>query len=453
MTNSISRSTEIYDVIGVGIGPFNLGMAALLEPVTDVKALFLEQKAEFDWHPGMMINGTTLQVPFLADLVSMADVSSSYSFLRYLQEHNRLYQFYFFEKFHIPRKEYNHYCRWVSNQLASCRFGMEVQSVSPYVTSTGVRLFEVTAWNFETGTEDVYLTKHLAIGIGSVPSVPKPFEDALGKTVFHTADYMHKKSICREARSVAVIGSGQSAAEVFLDVAKQQEEDRFSVHWFTRSKGFFPMEYSKLGLEYFSPDYTNFFYELPQEKKDALLQEQDLLYKGISADTIAEIYDYLYERSACNETPDIELQAMTEMAGIEKVEDTWKLYGWQNVKEEKFEVEADVVILATGYREAIPRFLSAMKEFIAWDEKGRYQVTKDYCLKTHLEGSQELFIQNGEMHTHGVGAPDLGLGAYRNSVIINQLAGREVYSVSTDTVFQTFGQGSSSKKRITVPSY
>ena len=70
----------IYDIIGVGIGPFNLGLAALLEPVAEINALFLEQKTQFHWHPGLLIEGTTIQVPFLADLVTMADPSSRFSF-------------------------------------------------------------------------------------------------------------------------------------------------------------------------------------------------------------------------------------------------------------------------------------------------------------------------------------------------------------------------------------
>jgi lysine N6-hydroxylase len=93
---------------------------------------------------------------------------------------------------------------------------------------------------------------------------------------------MERKDELLEAGSITVIGSGQSAAEVFYDLAHCQDNDSYSLNWFTRSKGFFPMEYSKLGLEYFSPDYTNFFYQLPQSKKDELLQKQDLLYKGIS---------------------------------------------------------------------------------------------------------------------------------------------------------------------------
>lgn len=128
--NSTKRPNDVYDVIGVGIGPFNLGLAALADSVPEINALFFERNESFNWHPGMLIEGTTLQVPFLADLVSMADVTSKYSFLNYLQQHNRLYSFYFLEDFHIPRQEYNHYCRWVAEQLDPCRFGMNVESIS-----------------------------------------------------------------------------------------------------------------------------------------------------------------------------------------------------------------------------------------------------------------------------------------------------------------------------------
>ena len=43
---------------------------------------------------GMMLEGTHLQVPFLADLVTLADPTSPYSFLNYLKEKGRLYPFY-----------------------------------------------------------------------------------------------------------------------------------------------------------------------------------------------------------------------------------------------------------------------------------------------------------------------------------------------------------------------
>ncbi|RSL29722.1 lysine 6-monooxygenase [Salibacterium salarium] len=439
MIDSTNHSNPIYDVIGIGIGPFNLGLAALLDSVSEVQSLFLEKEKEFNWHPDMLIEGTTLQVPFLADLVSMVDVKSSYSFLNYLQEHNRLYHFYFLEKFHIPRKEYNHYCRWVSEQLKPCRFGMNVQKVNPIEQQSGQIIYEVTAWNEQTEAFEQYLTKHIVIGIGSIPSVPEHLKDHLGSSVFHTADYLSNIETCREANSIAVIGSGQSAAEVFIDIAKNQQDRDVSLQWYTRSKGFFPMEYSKLGLEYFSPEYIDFFYELPQIKKDKLLKDQDLLYKGISADTIGEIYDYLYESSIGNEYPDIHLQAMTEIINLEKKEDSVRLVGYHHVNEEYFEVEADLIVLGTGYKSKLPDFLNDMKEWMDLDDYGRHKVKKGYGLEIDLSTDSEIFVQNGEFHTHGVGAPDLGLGAHRNAVIINQIAGRDVYPLHSKHVFQTFG--------------
>ena len=54
----------IYDLVGIGIGPFNLSLAALSDQ-TMLKTLFIEQKQKFDWHPGLLIESTTLQVPFM----------------------------------------------------------------------------------------------------------------------------------------------------------------------------------------------------------------------------------------------------------------------------------------------------------------------------------------------------------------------------------------------------
>jgi lysine N6-hydroxylase len=429
---------KVYDVIGVGIGPFNLGLAAMLDETGGKEALFFEKKEEFNWHEGMLIEGTSLQVPFFADLISMANVKSKYTFLNYLQEHNRLYHFYFLEDFHIPRAEYNHYCRWVADQLTTCRFGTVVQQIVPVEIENGT-LYKVSVTSIGSDETQTFYTKHLAVGIGTSPSVPSHLETKLGDDVIHSAHYMQRKEDLQAARSITVIGSGQSAAEIFYDLAQNQDGASYSLNWFTRSKGFFPMEYSKLGLEYFSPDYTDFFYQLPQSKKDELLQKQDLLYKGISMETISDIYGLLYEKTAGQKKADIHLQAMTELVHLEKQGGSYVLSLRHNVTGEVFELESDAIILGTGYVPSFPHFLIGMQEKIEWDKKDRYQITRDYRLQTIGLDHNCIFIQNGELHTHGVGAPDLGLGPYRNAVIINQLYGQAIYPVSHKNVFQTFG--------------
>ncbi|MBD1380563.1 lysine N(6)-hydroxylase/L-ornithine N(5)-oxygenase family protein [Metabacillus arenae] len=430
---------EIYDVIGIGLGPFNLGLAALLEPVAEIKGLFFERNQQFNWHPGVMIDGTTLQVPFMADLVTMADATSKYSYLSYLQEHQRLYHYYFLENFHIHRKEYNHYCQWAAGKLNSCRFGMNVRHVS-LTEQAGRPLYELEVWNEKSGQLEIYFTKHLVIGIGTTPVIPEHLAEHVDESFFHSSQYMNHKQRILSSNSITVVGSGQSAAEVFQDLLKEQELRGYSLNWLTRSKGFFPMEYSKLGLEYFSPDYIEFFYSLSQQKKDELLPKQDLLYKGISAATIAEIYDELYRRTIANESIDIRLQAMTEVCEARKDSGIWNLTCKNWVSGEMNAQSSEVVIFGTGYKQTEPFFLNGITHFIQRDDKERLVIDRHYALKQTSYTENQIFIQNGELHSHGVGAPDLGLGAYRNSVIINQLAGREVYPVQQKNVFQTFSQ-------------
>ena len=50
-----------------------------------------------------------------------------------------------------------------------------------------------------------------------------------------------------------------------------------------------------------------------------------------------------------------------------------------------------------------------------------------------------MFVQNGEEHTHGFVAPDLGMGALRNSTILAAVLGREVHPVEKRIAFQEFG--------------
>ncbi|MFC7439650.1 lysine N(6)-hydroxylase/L-ornithine N(5)-oxygenase family protein [Laceyella putida] len=433
---------SLLDLVGVGIGPFNLGLAAMLTKVPGIKALFFEQKPQFDWHPGLLLEGTTLQVPFFADLVTMADPTSPYTFLNYLKKHNRLYHFYFLERFHIPRREYNHYCQWVAGQLAHCRFGQRVTHVE-WVKEDKQDYFriEVTEVNSDTTVE--YRAKHLVLGVGSTPHLHPNFKDLPSDDVFHSAKFLHRRDRCRKADSITVIGSGQSAAEVFYSLLQEQNEVGYRLDWFTRSSGFFPMEYSKLGLEHFSPDYTEYFHSLPQEKRDSRIQKQDLLYKGISARTIADIYDLLYERTTCGQQIPVRLLSQTEVQQLERRDQegkqTYRLTCLHKEQEKRFAHESEVVIFATGYQHNIPGCISGLKSLIRWDAENRYFVKRDYRLALNEQTDCAIYVQNGELHTHGIGAPDLGLGAYRNSVIINALSNQNIYPVSNRNVFQQFG--------------
>ena len=423
----------MLDFIGIGLGPFNLSLASLLQNKSSLDYVFFEQKAQFDWHAGMQLPNTVLQVPFMADLVSMVDPTSPFSFLNYLRHQQRLYKFYFLEQPHIPRCEYNHYCQWVAEQLDCIEYQSQVLKIEPQTIG-----FKVVVES--NGVQQSYLCRHLVIGSGNVPYLPEclaKIQKVCPQQCLHSAQYMTHTHVDLHG-DVVVLGSGQSAAEVFIDLFDEQQDTvnhQFDLHWLTRSQGFFPMEYAPLGLEHFSPDYAQHFYDLSAQQKEQQLKQQALLYKGISAKTIREIYQRLYHCSIAGQSLQTHLHSQCDLKDAE-VLDTQKirLHFQHRATSQAFQLDCDFLVAATGYRTPDFEFMQLLKPHIEFDQNQRWKITADYRVVHQLNGN--IFVQNQEMHSHGVGTPDLGLGAFRAATIINQLVDTPIYELAQQA--QTF---------------
>jgi lysine N6-hydroxylase len=427
------ENQKIYDVIGIGIGPFNLGLAALLEPVQEISALFLDQSEGFDWHPGLMLDKATLQVPFLADLVTMADPTSRFSFLNFLKYTNRLYKFFIREDFFILRKEYNVYCKWVVNQLPNCLYNKYVETITFDKTNA---IYQIKVMNKHSQKVEIHWAKKIVLGTGTQPHYPDFMKDKKYSNVIHTSDYIKYKSIILNCKSVSIIGSGQSAAEIFQDLMPESQNGLY-MSWFTRPDRFFPMEYSKLTLELTSPEYVDYFYGMSTEKRKATLGKQSPLYKGINFDLINGIFDSMYEMSVDDTPLNMQLRPNCQLDDIHEKEGDaiYSLAFTQVQKEQSFTHRSDFVILATGYKYKTPAFIEGIKDRISITDEGLYDVARNYSID---KNGEEIFIQNGELHTHGFVTPDLGMGAYRNATIINAIAEKEVYKVESRIAFQQF---------------
>lgn len=419
--------SEIHDFVAVGLGPFNLGLACLAEPLGELSGVFLERKPAFDWHPGMMLPGSTLQTPFLADLVSLADPTSPYSFLNYLKESGRLYSFYIRESFFPLRREYVDYCRWAAARLSSVRFGHTVTSVS---FTDGV--YTVTA--VADGVSKEFRGRRLVLGIGTPPYVPDACRNLDGEIV-HSSAYLSRRDALRAKRSITVLGSGQSAAEIFHDLLADRGD--YELSWITRSPRFFPLEYTKLTLEMTSPEYTDYFHALAPNVRDRLNSTQKQLYKGINSDLINDIFDLLYQKSF-DGGPRTRLLTNTALhrATFQAEADTLTLGLRQEEQGADFTLDTQGLVLATGYRSETPAFLTPLADVLARDDAGRLAVRRDYRVDTT---GAAVYVQNAELHTHGFVAPDLGMGAYRNSCILRDMLGREAYPVEKAIAFQEFG--------------
>ncbi|MEU4565613.1 lysine N(6)-hydroxylase/L-ornithine N(5)-oxygenase family protein [Micromonospora sp. NPDC023956] len=420
-----------HDFIAIGLGPYNLGLACLTEPIADLDGVFLEARPDFDWHPGMLLESTRLQTPFIADLVTLADPTSPYSFLNYLKESGRLYPFYIRESFFPLRREYNDYCRWAAGKLSSLRFGQQVTSVE--YADGGYTVHVTVAATGETVT---YRGRHLVLGTGTPPYLP-PACAELGGDMIHNAHYLEYRDALRAKRSITVVGSGQSAAEIYHDLLGDLDRHDYQLNWVTRSPRFFPLEYTKLTLEMTSPDYVDYFHALPEPTRYRLESDQKNLFKGINSDLINDIFDLLYARSLDGPVR-TRLLTNTELTGAAYDEATGSYrLGLRHVEQERdLTLDTEGLVLATGYHYRVPDFLEPVRDRIRWDSHGRFDVARNYAVD--LAG-REIFLQNAGTHTHSITSPDLGMGPYRNSWIIRELTGREHYPIEKRIAFQEFG--------------
>ena len=420
---------DTHDFVAIGLGPFNLGLAALTDPIDELHGVFLESRPDFAWHPGMMIDGATVQTPFLADLVTLADPTSPHSFLAYLKQAGRLYPFYIRENFHPLRAEFDDYCRWAAARIPAIRFDRHVEQVTHDGSAYVVRARD------RAGAEHTFRGHRLVLGTGTPPWVP---DCARGLDAVHNTHYLSRRDELLAGDSVTVVGSGQSAAEIYRDLLGRITHQTLT--WVTRSARFFPLEYTKLTLEMTSPDYLDHFHALPAPTRDRLVGEQKNLYKGISADVVDSIFDLLYEKSLRGPVR-TRLLTNTSLTGARHDGGRFALDLHHEEQDRSFTHDTEGLVLATGYRYEVPEFLAPVRDRIRWDDKGRYDVRRDYRIDTGGgdTGGGEIFVQNAELHTHGFVAPDLGMAAYRNSSIIRELLGRDHYAIEKSIAFQDFG--------------
>ncbi|MET8692798.1 SidA/IucD/PvdA family monooxygenase [Streptomyces bauhiniae] len=420
---ALPEASPVLDFVGIGLGPFNLGLACLTEPIEELNGVFLDSKPDFEWHAGMFLDGAHLQTPFMSDLVTLADPTSPYSFLNYLKEKGRLYSFYIRENFYPLRVEYDDYCRWAANKLTSVRFSTTVTEVT----------FEDGLYAVHTDAGDTYRAKHLVLGTGTPPYIPEACE-GLGGDFIHNSRYLANKAELQKKRSITLVGSGQSAAEIYYDLLSEIDVHGYRLNWVTRSPRFFPLEYTKLTLEMTSPEYIDYFHALPEDTRYRITAQQKGLFKGIDGELINEIFDLLYQK---NLGGPIQTRLLTNSSlnAATYENGTYTLALRQEEQGKDYELESEGLVLATGYQYREPEFLKPVRDRLRYDGHGNFDLGRNYAIDVTGRG---VFLQNAGVHTHSITSPDLGMGAYRNASIIRELLGSEYYPVEKTIAFQEF---------------
>lgn len=228
---------ELHDLVCIGFGPASLAIAVALhdtvdgsDPSLDIphllgrspKVAFLERQHQFAWHAGMLLPGARMQITFMKDMATMRNPRSEFTFINYLHKNDRLIEFTNLNTFLPQRVEYEDYMRWCAGWFEDVvEYGQEVVKIVPEKSANGSELidtFVVMSKNLKTGELQTRRTRHVVIAAGGRPNIPKPFPTNHPRVVHSSQFQQISNKLLRNIHhpyNIAVVGNGQSAAEIF----------------------------------------------------------------------------------------------------------------------------------------------------------------------------------------------------------------------------------------------
>jgi len=418
-----------YDILGVGFGPSNLALAIALDEILrergrELSHCFIERQPQFTWHGDMLLPGTDMQISFLKDLVSLRDPTSPYSFVNYLRQHNRLEAFINQKTFFPSRIEFNDYLRWTAGHFdAHCRYGESVTRVVPEYKGRDVVALTVHSAD-AAGRERQRRTRSLVFAPGGRPFVPPCLAERNDARIIHSSRYLgeieRNPLDAGGAHALAVVGGGQSAAEIFLDLVARYPNAK--VDLILRGSTLKPSEDGPSINHIFDPDYTDFFFGQPQKVRQSLLAEfRHTNYAVVDGDLIERISAMLYaQRVAGMERVRVLSSCAIEQVQCDEHGVTMDLA--QAGAAQPLQQRYQRVISATGYLRDTSRSLLAELEH----ELDGFSIGRHYELATPAHVQAPIFVQGSSETTHGLADTLLSVLAIRSHEIalslVNKLA-------------------------------
>jgi lysine N6-hydroxylase len=379
----------------------------------------LRGRRRFSWHHGQLLPGTRLQTSFLKDLVTPVDPTNRHSFLAYLVEKNRFYEFVHASHSAVGRAEFEDYLSWAASRLGNLRFGSPVNAID---LQQGI--FHLS------GPFGEVQARSLALATGREPALPGWAHGLVGPRFFHVSRLLHEQPDVTGLR-VAIVGGGQSGAEAFLACARDVFGRARALTWISRHMSFAPLDETHFTNEWFTPGYVQAFHALPPDRRLAHLRDQRLASDGISPSTLAEIYQLLYERRhLAGDGERFRLLPGREAQGCDLDHRHYTLPLANRFDGHRESADADLVVMATGFVWRLPDCLAPLSDRVATDGTGAVALDEHFRLAWDAPCGARIYVLNGGFHSHGIAEPQLSLMAWRSAVIANDLAGYPRYRLT-----------------------
>ncbi|KAK9324493.1 L-lysine 6-monooxygenase (NADPH-requiring)-domain-containing protein [Lipomyces orientalis] len=437
-----------YDLIVVGFGPASLSIAiAILDTLSpesrrSQRILFLEKKSEFSWHGGMLLPHARMQISFIKDFATMRDPTSKFTFMNYLHTKGRLLDFVNLGTFYPLREEYEDYMRWCADlvqQDAECVvYGETVVGLSvpeqEYFTAEKIPHLAVTSvCTYDPAQKAIRLARNVVLCPGARPQFPSCFPAELTRRIFHSAEFMYKSSELLALASqssaaeyaVAVVGAGQSAAEIAQYLHANLPLDSH-VDMIFPAGALRPSDDSPFVNEIFNPEAVDGIYSLSDDRRRAMFDEyKSTNYSVVRSDLLETLYAIAYEQKLPGRTTRLGIKnlqivedvCVIDKQGAEKV--ILKLRDQYNSGHIET-AEYDFVIAATGYDKSaiFTDLLSGLSRYVPASE---VTVDRGYRVKLDENIEARLWVQGCNEATHGLSDTLLSIMAVRGKEIVDQI--------------------------------
>ncbi|OBJ55746.1 lysine N(6)-hydroxylase/L-ornithine N(5)-oxygenase family protein [Mycobacterium asiaticum] len=397
---------ERTDLLGIGFGPSNLALAIVFAE-RGVHAVFAEAQQRFGWHRGMLLPGARMQVPFLKDLVTLRNAQSDFTFVNYLSEQDRLVEFIGRHTLFPSRLEFHDYLEWaaarvVAQDVVNVRYGQRVVEVSAEATGFVVR----------TASDWVIRADTLVLGTGLAPVLP----DGVARTArqWHSHTLLDGLAGLGQSafRRFAVVGAGQSAAEVVGYLHRQYPDAE--VHAVFARYGYSQADDNPYANRIFDPSAVEEFYAADEPLRKRLLDyHRSTNYSAVDLELIEDLYSREYAERVSGRRRLI-IHNASEAIAAQEYSSGVLLTISHLVSHGQETLDCDAVIYATGYAPLdIRGFLGELSSRYEFDSTGRPAVTRDYRLVAKPGAPGDIFLNGSVEHTHGLASSLLSNVAVR----------------------------------------
>jgi lysine N6-hydroxylase len=408
---------KYYDVVGIGAGPANLSLAALMQAHTDCSIALFDRAPSSRWHAGLLHSGARMQTSWIKDLVAMINPTHPLTFLNYLVSEGRLFALLNSQFDFIPRAEYMRYLAWATERIANIHHDTPVDEVD-FVEGEG--FITVSRGTAITSSE------HLVLGVGTRPKLAAAFAGAPADRVFladHLADHLDSMAADPDA-PVAVVGGGQTGIEAVLRLRCAGFRN---IHWLGRRNWFMTIDDSPVANDFYRPGHQQFLQTLTGPTRRRLVEEQTPTGDALTPGALRTLYQLNYDGLLeLGRFPVTLLPGRDVVAAVERDGDIVLTATTPETSEEH---RARYAVIAAG-RESAPVPLSdSLRDRLDTDENGEMIVQSDYSVRWKGANGHRIYAMNRARFSHGIPDANLTLLPIRSALVINSILDRQLFTV------------------------